>query len=194
MISFRCPECREEMEIADRMAGEKTRCPECDARVVVPAESERAKKPRGRTRDRDEDGDEWHQSRPGDDPDSRKLRTADLREVALYQRVVLFLILAYIGVVASQFALEPDDRWMLLFVAVPVVVAAAVFVFLLAVKLYEGLGVALGVLTLIPLVGLIVLLVVNQKATGTLQANGYKVGFLGAPVSQFDRPRDHEDD
>jgi len=74
------------------------------------------------------------------------------------------------------------------------VVAAAVFVFLLAVKLYEGLGVALGVLTLIPLVGLIVLLVVNQKATGTLQANGYKVGFLGAPVSQFDRPRDHEDD
>ena len=33
MISFRCPECQEEMEIADRMAGRKTRCPECDARL-----------------------------------------------------------------------------------------------------------------------------------------------------------------
>jgi DNA-directed RNA polymerase subunit RPC12/RpoP len=193
MISFRCPECREEMEIADRMAGEKTRCPDCGARVVVPDESER-ERPRKRDRKRDEAGDEWHQSRPGDDPDARKLRTADLREVALYQRVVLFLILAYIGVVVAQFAIDPDDRWMLLFVAVPVVVAAAVFVFLLAMKLYEGLGILLGILTLVPLIGLIILLIVNQKATGTLQAHGYKVGFMGAPLSQFDRPRDSGDD
>ncbi|HZZ81823.1 MAG TPA: hypothetical protein VFE62_25205 [Gemmataceae bacterium] len=40
-------------------------------------------------------------------------------------------------------------------------------------------------LTLIPCVGLIVLLVINGAATSTLRQYGYHVGFLGADLSQF---------
>lgn len=58
-------------------------------------------------------------------------------------------------------------------------------VFLLAVKLYgTALGIVLGILSLIPLIGLLVLLGVNGKATSVLRANGVKVGLLGARLSE----------
>jgi DNA-directed RNA polymerase subunit RPC12/RpoP len=37
MIIFKCPECREEMEIPERMVGSEVRCVECGERVLVPA-------------------------------------------------------------------------------------------------------------------------------------------------------------
>jgi hypothetical protein len=40
----------------------------------------------------------------------------------------------------------------------------------------------LGILTLLPCIGLITLLVVNAKATAILKAGGLKVGLLGAKV------------
>ena len=43
-------------------------------------------------------------------------------------------------------------------------------------------GIVFGILTLVPLVGLIVLLVVNAKATSVLRENGLEVGLLGAKV------------
>jgi hypothetical protein len=59
-------------------------------------------------------------------------------------------------------------------------------VFLLAIKVYStGVGVLLGILTLVPCIGLIVLLIVNGKATGILKQNGIKVGLLGANLSQI---------
>jgi hypothetical protein len=45
----------------------------------------------------------------------------------------------------------------------------------------------LGILTLIPLVGLIVLLIVNGKATNLLREDGIHVGLLGARMSDLDR-------
>jgi hypothetical protein len=61
--------------------------------------------------------------------------------------------------------------------------AGAIFVFLLATKLYgTGGGIALGILTLVPLLGLIILLIINGKATGILKKHGILVGFLGAKV------------
>ena len=64
-------------------------------------------------------------------------------------------------------------------------VLGAVFVFLLSIKIYgTGLGIVLGILSLVPLVGLVVLLIVNGKATGVLKQNGIKVGLLGANLSQ----------
>ena len=60
-------------------------------------------------------------------------------------------------------------------------VVGAVFIFQLAMRVYSStVGVVLGILTLVPLVGLIVLLIVNQKATAILTSNGIKVGLLGA--------------
>jgi len=40
--------------------------------------------------------------------------------------------------------------------------------------------IVLGVLSLVPLIGLLVLLVVNGKATNILRQNDIKVGLLGA--------------
>jgi hypothetical protein len=39
MIVFRCPYCREEMEISSRKRGEMVRCVECGKRVRVPEHS-----------------------------------------------------------------------------------------------------------------------------------------------------------
>ncbi len=105
----------------------------------------------------------------------------DLRLVAKYQRGLLICILIYLvsGVVSR---LVPPE--IMLIVASGVLVAAIaglVFVFLLSTKVYgTGAGVILGILTLIPCIGLIVLLVINQKATGVLRQNKIKVGLLGA--------------
>lgn len=53
-----------------------------------------------------------------------------------------------------------------------------------AVKVYGvGLGILLGVLSLAPCISLIVLLLVNGKATSVLRQNGIKVGLMGADLS-----------
>jgi hypothetical protein len=79
----------------------------------------------------------------------------------------------------------PPGLQILLYIASGVLsIAGTVFVFMLAMKVYStGLGIVLGLLTLIPCVGLIVLLIVNGKATSVLQANGISVGLLGADPS-----------
>ena len=52
---------------------------------------------------------------------------------------------------------------------------------MLALAIYgTALGIILGILTLIPLVGLIILLIVNGKATNLLREDGIHVGLLGA--------------
>ena len=63
-------------------------------------------------------------------------------------------------------------------------IVGALFVFMLAIKLYGAvLGIMLGVLSLVPLAGLLILSIVNGKATGVLRKNGVKVGLLGADIS-----------
>jgi hypothetical protein len=116
----------------------------------------------------------------------QSLSRQDLYTVAIYQKVILLCILCYLGAVVAQFAVPEEFRLFLILGVVAVGIAATVFVFMLAIKLYEtGTGVVLGILTLVPLVGLIILLVVNSKATGILQQHGYQVGLLGANLSQF---------
>jgi hypothetical protein len=70
----------------------------------------------------------------------------------------------------------------------PVGVIAAVFVFMLALKVSSmAAGIILGLLTLIPLIRLLALLIINQRATRLLNKHGYHVGLLGADLSQFKR-------
>lgn len=105
----------------------------------------------------------------------------DLRSVATYQRYVMLCILIYLIAVIGQFAVPQEMR---IFIALPVLVVmltGTVFVFLLSTKVYGTVqGVLLAILTLIPCIGLIVLLIINSKATNVLKANGIKVGLLGA--------------
>ncbi len=62
-----------------------------------------------------------------------------------------------------------------------IMVVAIVFVFKLAMTVFgTGLGITLGILAIIPYVSLVILLIVNHRATRTLQGNGIHVGLLGA--------------
>src|SRR5882724_8114189 len=97
----------------------------------------------------------------------------DLREIATRQRILMFCILGYIAVFVLQFVLPPPLRIVLGLLALVVVITATVYVFMLAIAVCNtGAGIVLGILTLIPLVGLITLLIVNGKATAILKQNG----------------------
>jgi hypothetical protein len=113
-------------------------------------------------------------------------RRDDLRKVAGYQKGILVCILIYLVCVALQFALPANAR---LFVALGVLVvgvAATVFVFLLSIQVYStGLGILYAILTMVPCVGLLMLLIINGKATTILRNNGIPVGFLGADLSRI---------
>ncbi|MDA1232425.1 MAG: hypothetical protein O2856_16755 [Planctomycetota bacterium] len=110
----------------------------------------------------------------------------DLRSVAMYQKGILICILVYFVAVFGQFAVPPAAR---IFMAIGVLVVgliAAVFTFLLAMKTHgTGPGILLGILCLVPCVGLIVLLIINSKATNILKQNGIKVGLLGADLNSI---------
>jgi hypothetical protein len=110
-----------------------------------------------------------------------------IREIAARQRAILLCILAgfavYAAMIVGQRSLPPVALLVLLLAMVGVEITSVVFVFLLTTKLYgAGVGVLLGILTMVPCVGLITLLVVNAKATSILKAAGLKVGLLGARV------------
>ena len=110
----------------------------------------------------------------------------DLLKVAKYQKGILVCILVYILAVAGQFALPPQIRPLVGLGVLVVGLIAAIFTILLAMKTHgTGLGIILGVLCLVPILGLLILLLVNQKATTVLQLNGIKVGLLGADLSSL---------
>jgi hypothetical protein len=110
----------------------------------------------------------------------------DLLKVAKYQKGILVCILVYILAVAGQFALPPQIRPLVGLGVLVVGLIAAVFTILLAMKTHGTvLGIILGVLCLVPILGLLILLLVNQKATTVLQLNGIKVGLLGANLSSL---------
>jgi len=95
--------------------------------------------------------------------------------------MIIILILIYLIALAAYFLLPLEVRSNMSIGLLVVGIVATVFVFMLAIKLHRtGVGVLLGILTLIPVVGLIVLLVINRKATAVLRAHGVAVGFLGA--------------
>ena len=110
----------------------------------------------------------------------------DLKSVAVYQKGILVCILIYLAAVVAQFVLPPELNAIVVIGIFAVVLVGTIFVFLLAMKVYNtGIGILLGILTLVPCVGLLILLVVNSKATGVLKQNGIKVGLLGADLSKL---------
>ncbi len=131
--------------------------------------------------------------RDDDEEDLPRVNRAYLREVAWLQKAVMLCLLAYVAAIPVSIALNalPPNLQLLGSVvlglyALVVLLTAAVFVFMMALKVYStGVGVLLGLLTLIPCVGLIVLLVINSKATGVLKQNGVRVGLFGANSSDL---------
>jgi ribosomal protein L40E len=127
---------------------------------------------------------------------SRSQRTwQELRQIAIYQKAILTCILLYLVAIFGQFLVPrqfpPPPGFSVVGLGIGVVVlgvflAAMVFNFLLAVRVYNlPVAILFGLLTLFPPVGLIIMLVINGKATRVLTENGKKVGLLGASLSQF---------
>lgn len=113
-------------------------------------------------------------------------RPEDVRAVAVYQKGILVCILIYFLAIISQFAIPIPFRIVPTIGIGLVGLVGVVFVFLLAMKIYGvAVGVLLGLLTFFPCLGLLVLLIVNSKATSVLKQNGHRVGLLGANLSEF---------
>ncbi len=109
----------------------------------------------------------------------------DLKSVAMLQKAILLCILVNLGSMVGNYFVPEEYNLPVLGLFGVATLASTVFVFLLAAKLYGAAsGIMMGLMTFVPCMGLIVLLIVNGKATSVLQANGLKVGLLGADPSK----------
>jgi hypothetical protein len=113
-------------------------------------------------------------------------RREDVRSVAVAQKAIMVCIILQLLGSASRFVVPPQYLLYVLIAILCILLASTVSVFFLAMKVFNvGLGIVYGIGALIPCIGLIVLLVVNQKATKILRDNGHEVGFFGADLSKF---------
>jgi hypothetical protein len=103
---------------------------------------------------------------------------AGIADVASGQKLVIYAILVYFLAIVLQFVIGPFAALLLL--------GTLVMAILGIVRLASGLGISIAmrivlvILLFIPLVGLIVLLSLNSRATKALREAGYRVGLLGA--------------
>lgn len=113
-----------------------------------------------------------------------------LRRIATGHRMVCIAVLLYLGVIASRIGLmimaEDAPLLVLAFVvlALGTLLYGAISVYTLASAIRSPIIAVIYVVgMLIPLVGLLLLLSLSSTATKTLQANGIKVGLMGANPS-----------
>ncbi len=110
-----------------------------------------------------------------------------LRAVAAAQRHLNLSLLAYLGVVPFFIAvvvISGGAEWgaaVVLLYYVAVAIYGCVSIFRLAAILRGNLlAVVYTLAMLVPLLGLVLLLILNAEATTILRQSGIKVGFLGA--------------
>ena len=118
-------------------------------------------------------------------------RRNDVRVIAVRQKIVLFCIL--INIFAFGFRVSVNaagsPRSLQFVLAVTLLVSTLtvlVFSMLLAMKVYNPVvGVFLSLLTIIPILGLLILLLISSRASKILESNGIKVGLFGANLSDL---------
>lgn len=109
-------------------------------------------------------------------------------DVASGQRIIILAIL--VNLVAAVLRVSLGEVW-----ALAVVVAAGIAAIVGLLRLATGLGYSSGtkvllvVLAFVPLASLVMLAMLNQRATKALRAAGYEVGFFGATGKKAPLPR-----
>lgn len=165
-ITVECGNCGKAYEMADDKAGRKFRCRECETVIHVP----------------ESPGEPIDHDSVQQQPLLRRTRTdvkaerrahqekQDLLEIAKWQKCMIWMILVSIGVM--YFAAEH---------ILPAAVGGGIVQFYFVYKLTSAprLPLVLVFGVFIPYLGLIPLLVINQKATRRLQENGFQVGLMG---------------
>lgn len=132
------------------------------------------------------------------------LTTSDLEGLANGQRLVIYSILVYfaglvlyVGAIVMMMSAVRDAApgatpnvspaaLALIFGALFVFLVSFVMGFVGFFRMGAGLGIhlvfrlLLMLLTMVPLLGIVILLIMNSRATKRLRAAGYQVGFMGA--------------
>ena len=102
--------------------------------------------------------------------------------LAKNQKYLIWTLLAQILATVVLFAIPLIGVFLLL----ATLIAQVLFVFKIAITSFPGfVGVFLGFLSLIPFFGLIVIIIINGRATKLLKKAGVKVAFLGVPKEEI---------
>ncbi len=99
----------------------------------------------------------------------------DLVEVAKRQKSIMWMILISLVAMFIPFA------------TIVTGIIQIYFIYKLAAAVRSSAAWVYIILAFIPLIGLIALVHINGRATKTLQANGIKVGVMGARMADFDK-------
>lgn len=120
----------------------------------------------------------------GHGPESRAedaAAAATLRSVAMEHKALMYCILVQILFVVLYVIVPADARAIVGWSNLAAGLAGAVVMFTLARTLFStGIAICLSVLAFIPVVGIVVLLIIDRKAQNYLRARGIRVGLLGA--------------
>lgn len=117
-------------------------------------------------------------------PSPKEAHREQLQRVALRQRRLIYVFLANLVCMILPITGAALQQPLLVLLWLPLyltlVVLSALAIFFLAQEVYStAVAVVSVVCMILPCVSIIVLLMVNQKATTYLQQHGVKVGFLG---------------
>jgi hypothetical protein len=149
--------------------------------------------PRRRRRDDDDYDDEPPRRRRRQDEDDyddeprprgKRLPREKLRKIAVRQKILLFCLLAYILCGIAVLATPAEIKWLPAIPAGIAIITCVIFVFLVSIEVDGPVwGTLLAMLT--PCFGLIIMVVVNQRAIGVLNRHGIHVGFMGANLQDI---------
>ena len=109
---------------------------------------------------------------------------AQIEQVRTGQRMAVVAIL--MNLISVPLLMVPEGE----LIRAPLVLVAIVLAVLGIVRMSRGLGVNLVVIVLmamgmvVPLVNLVILLVINARATRFLRGHGYQVGLFGAKARE----------
>lgn len=159
-FKFFCPYCGQHIEASTDNIGSRGTCPTCSQPFTVP-------EPPTSSSSSPPPAMAAVPTIPSDFSDT------EIANIAKWQKAIIWLV------IASFIAFFiPQAFWI-------TGIISLVFIYLLARALRSNVAWLYAVLGLIPLVGLIVLLVINNKATQTLKRRGIRVGLMGAKRSDI---------
>lgn len=131
-----------------------------------------------------------------------KGKRIDLVKLAVTQKQLLWCVLARIGLEVAGLTLTGGGGQALgtagmigvggyLLASLAIAVVSIVFIARMAIAygIHPAMGILGGLAIVLPCVGLIMLLLLNQRVTNTLKAAGCKVGLMGVSATEMNKLR-----